>query len=140
MSVPLQHYITRGMSAISLSRQYVAATKSVTSCSFALYLMETATDRWCASLWLRALHSVAGAISRAKSLQYTEKTTIPIPKIHAYNLSDNTQPRSSFLILQYIEGRKLTDANLKSSPTSIAQAYTPPLLIFISNFDGLSFL
>ncbi|PVH69409.1 hypothetical protein DL98DRAFT_541634 [Cadophora sp. DSE1049] len=42
-----------------------------------------------------------------------KKTTIPIPKIHAYALSDDTRPLSSFLILQYIEGRKLTHTDLR---------------------------
>ncbi|KAG4431248.1 hypothetical protein IFR05_013270 [Cadophora sp. M221] len=42
-----------------------------------------------------------------------ENTTIPIPKIHAYALSDDTRPLSSFLILQYIEGRKVSHGELK---------------------------
>ncbi|RDL31083.1 uncharacterized protein BP5553_09872 [Venustampulla echinocandica] len=42
-----------------------------------------------------------------------EKTTIPIPKIHACALGDDTKPLSSFLMFQYVEGRKLTHADIK---------------------------
>ncbi len=38
-----------------------------------------------------------------------EKTTIPIPKLHAYRLgvADDNRPLSSFLILEYVEGKQL---------------------------------
>lgn len=42
-----------------------------------------------------------------------KKTTIPIPRIHAYALGDGPEPLPSFLILEYVEGRKLTSADTK---------------------------
>jgi len=42
-----------------------------------------------------------------------EKTTIPIPKIHAYAFGDGPEPFPSFLILGYVEGQKLTYADVK---------------------------
>lgn len=33
-----------------------------------------------------------------------EKTTISLPRIHAYHLGDNSDALSSFIILEYIEG------------------------------------
>ncbi|KAK7429709.1 hypothetical protein QQZ08_003735 [Neonectria magnoliae] len=43
-----------------------------------------------------------------------EKTTIPIPKIHAYALGDSSEPLSSFVILDYVEGQELSSAQLKT--------------------------
>ncbi|KAL1876186.1 hypothetical protein VTK73DRAFT_9624 [Phialemonium thermophilum] len=37
-----------------------------------------------------------------------EKTTIPIPSIRAYAFGDGPQPFPSFIILQYLEGQKLS--------------------------------
>ncbi|KPM39087.1 hypothetical protein AK830_g7477 [Neonectria ditissima] len=58
-------------------------------------------------------------------------TDIPIPKIHAYAIRDDSDPISSFIILEYISGEKLSWARLNSlSPadreslhTSIADIY-----------------
>lgn len=43
-----------------------------------------------------------------------EKTTIPIPKIYAYAFADSPEPLSSFLILEYVEGQKLSFAQLQT--------------------------
>ncbi|KPM34283.1 hypothetical protein AK830_g12291 [Neonectria ditissima] len=43
-----------------------------------------------------------------------EKTTIPIPKIHAYALNSSSEPLSSFIILEYVEGQKLSYTQLKT--------------------------
>lgn len=44
----------------------------------------------------------------------TEKTTIPIPTIVAYAYSESSEPLSSFLILQYVEGERLSFAKLQA--------------------------
>ncbi|KAL1863168.1 hypothetical protein VTK73DRAFT_6360 [Phialemonium thermophilum] len=43
-----------------------------------------------------------------------EKTSIPIPKVHAYSFSDDSGPLSSYMILQYVEGRRLSYAQLRT--------------------------
>lgn len=43
-----------------------------------------------------------------------DKTTIPLPKIYAYRLGDGPEPLSSFVILEYVEGQKLSGVWLKS--------------------------
>ncbi|KAH6716161.1 phosphotransferase enzyme family protein [Leptodontidium sp. MPI-SDFR-AT-0119] len=43
-----------------------------------------------------------------------DKTTIPLPKIYAYSLDDGPEPLSSFLILEYVEGQKLSSVKLKT--------------------------
>ncbi|KAF7857309.1 hypothetical protein EAF04_009550 [Stromatinia cepivora] len=42
-----------------------------------------------------------------------DKTTIPLPKIHAYSLGEGHEPLSSFIILKYIEGQKLSYGQLR---------------------------
>lgn len=42
------------------------------------------------------------------------ETTISVPKIYAYNLGDGSQPLSSFVILEYIEGEVFSSARLKT--------------------------
>lgn len=44
----------------------------------------------------------------------TEKTTIPVPKIHACKLSDSSEPLSSFVILENIDTDKLTYKQLEA--------------------------
>ncbi|KAG4428691.1 hypothetical protein IFR05_015829 [Cadophora sp. M221] len=80
-------------------------------------LIDGAGDRWVVRVPLAPCLAF-GSSSKLESevatmLLVAEKTTIPIPKIHAYALSDDTGPLSSFLILQYIEGRKLTHTDLR---------------------------
>ncbi|KAK7408676.1 hypothetical protein QQX98_009144 [Neonectria punicea] len=43
-----------------------------------------------------------------------ENTNIPLPKIHAYQLGDDSHALSSFLILEYIEGRSISPSQLDS--------------------------
>ncbi|KAK7415903.1 hypothetical protein QQZ08_012215 [Neonectria magnoliae] len=43
-----------------------------------------------------------------------EKTTIPLPKIYAYQLGDDSEPLSSFVILEYVDGRPLSAAEVDS--------------------------
>ncbi|KAH7120121.1 phosphotransferase enzyme family protein [Dactylonectria estremocensis] len=70
--------------------------------------------------------------SEVAAMRYiADKTDILIPKIHAYAIKDDSDPISSFIILEYISGEKLSWARLKSlSPadrenlhTSIADIY-----------------
>jgi serine/threonine protein kinase len=42
------------------------------------------------------------------------ETKIPVPKIYAYNLGDGSQPLSSYVILEYIEGEVFSYARLKT--------------------------
>ncbi|KAF4972478.1 hypothetical protein FZEAL_9585 [Fusarium zealandicum] len=43
-----------------------------------------------------------------------EKTTIPLPKIYGYQLGDDSYPLSSFIILEYVNGRTLSALELES--------------------------
>ncbi|KAI5464572.1 phosphotransferase enzyme family protein [Mariannaea sp. PMI_226] len=43
-----------------------------------------------------------------------EKTSIPVPSIINYKLGDDSTPLSSYLIIEYVEGEKLSFAQLKS--------------------------
>ncbi|KAH7363987.1 phosphotransferase enzyme family protein [Rhexocercosporidium sp. MPI-PUGE-AT-0058] len=78
-----------------------------------------AGDRWVVRVPLApclAFGSRSKLESEVATMQLiAQKTTIPIPKIHAYALGDDDagKPLSSFLILQYIEGQKLTHADLR---------------------------
>ncbi|KAH6722167.1 kinase-like domain-containing protein [Leptodontidium sp. MPI-SDFR-AT-0119] len=80
-------------------------------------LIDGAGDKWVVRVPLApclAFGSRSKLESEVATMQLiAENTTIPIPKIHAYALSDETEPLSSFLILQYVEGRKRTHAELK---------------------------
>jgi hypothetical protein len=44
------------------------------------------------------------------------KTTIPIPRLIAYAVSDGCEPLSSFLILEFVNGRRLDPGKLKKLP------------------------
>ncbi|KAI1124703.1 phosphotransferase enzyme family protein [Nemania abortiva] len=67
----------------------------------------------------------------ATMLVISERTSIPIPRIVAYRLDDDSSPLSSFLILEYVEGRKLsyqdvfnlTDAHRDNLYRSLAPIY-----------------
>lgn len=60
-----------------------------------------------------------------------EKTDIPLPKIIAYELGDDTDPLSSFMILEYIDGQPVLPHQLGALPqnkrtrfyTSLADVY-----------------
>ncbi|KAF5019924.1 hypothetical protein F66182_8064 [Fusarium sp. NRRL 66182] len=60
-----------------------------------------------------------------------EKTDIPLPKIIAYELGDGTDPLSSFMILEYIDGQPVLPHQLGALPqdkqtrfyTSLADVY-----------------
>jgi len=43
-----------------------------------------------------------------------EKTKIPVPKIYSYSLGGGPEPLSSSIILEYVEGQKLSSTPLKS--------------------------
>ncbi|KAG4438946.1 hypothetical protein IFR05_005572 [Cadophora sp. M221] len=47
-----------------------------------------------------------------------DKTAIPLPKIYAYSLDDGPEPLSSFLILEHVEGQKLSSVPLKTPLTT----------------------
>ncbi|KAK0631593.1 phosphotransferase enzyme family protein [Immersiella caudata] len=44
------------------------------------------------------------------------KTTIPIPRLVAYAVSDGREPLSSFLILEFVDGQRLDPGKLKNLP------------------------
>ncbi|KAK0640942.1 kinase-like domain-containing protein [Cercophora newfieldiana] len=44
------------------------------------------------------------------------KTTIPIPRLIAYAVSDGREPLSSFLILEFVNGQRLDPGKLKNLP------------------------
>ncbi|KAK3364154.1 phosphotransferase enzyme family protein [Lasiosphaeria hispida] len=44
------------------------------------------------------------------------RTTIPIPRLIAYAVSDGREPLSSFLILEFVDGRRLDPSKLKNLP------------------------
>ncbi|KAI1499372.1 phosphotransferase enzyme family protein [Biscogniauxia marginata] len=68
----------------------------------------------------------------ATMLVISERTDIPIPKVVAYDLGESSGPLTSFLILEYVEGEKLSFSQLGSlSDTqrehlyhSLAEIYT----------------
>lgn len=61
-----------------------------------------------------------------------EKTTIPVPKIVAYALGDGDDPLSSFLILEYVQGRHLSFGQLGTlSETQQTRLYTSLADIYI---------
>lgn len=62
------------------------------------------------------------------------KTTVPIPKLIAYALGDSSEPLSSFLILEFVEGHKLDLTKLKELPEDSDQLnnlYTSLVNIYI---------
>ncbi|KAI0102172.1 phosphotransferase enzyme family protein [Nemania sp. FL0031] len=67
----------------------------------------------------------------ATMLVVSKRTSIPIPRVIAYRLGDGQSPLSSFLILEYVEGRKLsyididslTDTQLNNFYRSLASVY-----------------
>ncbi|KAF4626308.1 hypothetical protein G7Y89_g11853 [Cudoniella acicularis] len=61
-----------------------------------------------------------------------DRTTIPIPRIHAYALGDGPELFPSFLILEYVEGLKLTYADFKKlSDEQRTRLYTSLADIYI---------
>ncbi|KAF2971191.1 hypothetical protein GQX73_g2405 [Xylaria multiplex] len=50
----------------------------------------------------------------ATMLLISERTSIPIPHIVAYRLDDDPKPLTSFLILEYVEGRTLSYSDIGS--------------------------
>ncbi|KAI8943968.1 phosphotransferase enzyme family protein [Xylaria longipes] len=52
----------------------------------------------------------------ATMLVISERTSVPIPHIVAYRLDDDPKPLASFLILEYVEGQKLSHADVASLP------------------------
>ncbi|KAI0448833.1 phosphotransferase enzyme family protein [Xylaria acuta] len=54
----------------------------------------------------------------ATMLVISERTSIPIPNIIAYRLDHDPKPLASFLILEYVEGQKLSYSNVASLPNA----------------------
>ncbi|KAI2633972.1 phosphotransferase enzyme family protein [Xylaria nigripes] len=50
----------------------------------------------------------------ATMLVISERTSIPIPRIVAYRVDDDPKPLSSFLILEYVEGQRLSYDDIAS--------------------------
>lgn len=69
----------------------------------------------------------------------TEKTTIPVPRIIAFACSDSTEPLSSFLILQYVEGEKLTFQRLNALTPEQRQGFYSSLADIMIQLRRLEF-
>jgi hypothetical protein len=56
--------------------------------------------------------SMTCMLTRFSNRLVAERTTIPVPRVIAYALSENPEPLSSFLILEYVQGQKLSSIQL----------------------------
>ncbi|TQV90370.1 phosphotransferase enzyme family protein [Cordyceps javanica] len=60
--------------------------------------------------------------SEIVTMQYlSEETTIPLPKILAYRTEDSTDPLSTFVILEFIDGTRLSPHQLEDLPPQTRQ-------------------
>ncbi|KAK4237601.1 hypothetical protein C8A03DRAFT_44572 [Achaetomium macrosporum] len=83
---------------------------------------ESTRERWVVRMPIPAMHPKAvldekTEIELATMRYVSAKTTIPIPKVHAYAFSDTGLNGLPFIIMDYVDGRSLKDLGFKSGET-----------------------